>query len=153
MIKILVTILLASIAYIDHKTMKIPNKLNLAIGVCGLLSCIQNTDVTMMDRIIGVLILSAPMYILCMIIPEAFGGGDIKLTAAMGFYLGWKRTLVGAYLSFLLGGVQAIWLLIRKNRKKDATSHMAFGPALCMGMWIAMIKGNELIQWYFELFI
>lgn len=153
MIKILVTILLASIAYIDHKTMKIPDKLNLAIGVCGLLSCIQNTDVTMPDRLIGFLIISVPMCLICMIIPEAFGGGDIKLSAVMGFYLGWKRTLAGAYLSFLIGGAQAIVLLIRKKQLKVRTSHMAFGPALCLGMWIAMVWGNELIRWYFELFI
>lgn len=153
MIKILITILLARIAYVDYKTMKIPDKLNLAIGVCGLVSCIQNTDITMTDRIIGIFAVSVPMYILCMIIPHAFGGGDIKLTAVMGFYLGWRRTLAGAYLSFLIGGVQAICLLITKRIRKDGNSHMAFGPALCLGMWVAMIWGNELIPWYFELFI
>ena len=151
--EIIITILLANIAYTDHKSMKIPDKLNLAIGVCGLVSCIQNTDVGMTDRILGLLIISVPMYILCLIIPEAFGGGDIKLAAAMGFFLGWKRTLAGAYLSFLLGGLQAIVLLIRKKQRIGETSHMAFGPALCLGMWIAMVRGNELIRWYFDLFI
>ena len=153
MIEILIAILLAKIAYTDHKTMIIPNKLNLAIGVCGLVSCIQNTDMTISDRIIGFLIISVPMYLLCMLIPEAFGGGDIKLAAVMGFYLGWKRTLAGAYLSFLLGGLQAIILLIRKKQLKVETSHMAFGPALCFGMWVAMVWGNELIRWYFGLFV
>lgn len=153
MIEILVTILLAKIAYTDHKTMKIPNKLNLAIGVCGLVSCIQNTDVGLADRIIGFLIISVPMYFLCLIIPEAFGGGDIKLAAVMGFYLGWKRTLAGAYLSFILGGLQAMILLIRKKQQKGKTSHMAFGPALSLGMWGAMVWGNELIRWYFGLFV
>ena len=153
MIEILATILLAKIAYTEHKTMIIPNKLNLAIGVCGLVSCIQNTDVGLADRIIGFLIISVPMYFLCLIIPEAFGGGDIKLAAVMGFYLGWKRTFVGAYLSFIFGGLQAMILLIRKKQQKGKTSHMAFGPALSLGMWIAMVWGNELIRWYFDLFV
>ena len=151
--KILITILLARIAYIDYKTMKIPDKLNLALGICGLVSCIQNTDVGLADRIIGFLIISVPMYFLCLIIPEAFGGGDIKLAAVMGFYLGWKRTLAGAYLSFIFGGLQAMILLIRKKQQKGKTSHMAFGPALSLGMWVAMVWGNELIGWYFGLFV
>ena len=151
--KILITILLARIAYIDYKTMKIPDKLNLALGICGLVSCIQNTDLTMTDRLIGFVIISVPMYVICRIIPEAFGGGDIKLTAVMGFYLGWRCTLAGAYLSFLIGGMQAVWLLTTNRIRKGEKSHMAFGPALCMGMWIAMIWGNELIKWYFTLFV
>lgn len=153
MLNILVTILLLQIAYIDHKTMKIPDKLNFALGVCGLVSCIQNTDITITDRIFGFSIISVPLYILCLVIPEAFGGGDIKLTAVMGFYLGWKRMLAGAYLSFLIGGVQAIWLLATKRLRKGEYAHMAFGPALCLGMWLAMVWGNELIRQYFDFFI
>ena len=153
MINMFVTILLVRIAYIDYKTMRIPDKLNLALGVCGLVSCIQNTDITIIDRILGFVIISIPMYLLCLVIPEAFGGGDIKLAAVMGFYLGWKRMLVGAYLSFLIGGAQAIWLLATKKLRKGEHAHMAFGPVLCLGTWVAMMWGNELIRWYFELFI
>jgi len=147
---ILVTILLLQIAYIDYKTMKIPDKWNLALGFCGLISCILDTQVMFTDRLIGLFVVSVPMYVLCLIIPDAFGGGDIKLTASMGFYLGWKQVLIGVYLSFLIGGMEAVYLLtVKKFRKEDGT-HMAFGPALCLGMWIAMIWGNSLIQWYVE---
>ena len=150
---ILVTLLLLRIAYIDYKTMKIPDKLNLAIMVCGLISCIQNTEIDFIERMIGFLIVSVPMYMICLMIPEAFGGGDIKLTAVMGFFLGWKQVLVGAYLSFLIGGAQAAWLLAVKKIKQRSHAHMAFGPALCLGMWIAMIRGKDLITWYLEFFI
>ena len=87
MLNILVTLLLLRIAYIDYKTRKIPDKLNLAIMVCGLISCIQNTEIDFIERMIGFLIVSVPMYMICLMIPEAFGGGDIKLTADMGFWL------------------------------------------------------------------
>ena len=147
----LVSILLLWVAYVDHKTMKIPDKLNLMLGFCCLLSCIQNPNITLMERMFGFAIISVPMYLLCLFIPEAFGGGDIKLTAVMGFYLGWKRMLVGAYISFLIGGVQAVYILQINKSRKDRTTHMAFGPALCFGMWIAMLCGNDLISWYFGL--
>lgn len=142
MLKILITFLLLRIAYVDHKTLRIPDELNLALGICGLVSCIQNTDMIVTDRILGFLIISVPMYLLCIIIPDAFGGGDMKLAAVMGFYLGWKRMLAGAYLSFLIGGVQAIWLLTTKKLPKGEKTYMAFGPALCLGTWIAMIWGK-----------
>ena len=152
MLNSLVSVLLLRIAYVDHKTLKIPDKLNLALGVCGLLSCIQDTDLAMMERMIGFAVISVPMYFLCLLIPDAFGGGDIKLTAVMGFYIGWKRMLAGAYLSFLIGGAQAVSILAGKRSQKEKTTHMAFGPALCLGTWIAMLWGNDLIPWYFGLF-
>ena len=149
MLDILVSILLLRIAYIDDKTMKISNKMNLALGLCGLISCIQNTGITMQERMIGFVIISVPMYVLCLIIPDAFGGGDIKLTAVMGFYLGWKRMLAGAYLSFIIGGVQAVYILSVNRSQSEKTTHMAFGPSLCLGIWIAMLWGNDLIPWYY----
>ena len=152
MLDVLISILLLRIAYIDHKTMKISNKMNLALGVCGLVSCIQNTEITIMERVIGFAIISVPMYVLCLIISDAFGGGDIKLSAVMGFYLGWKRMLAGAYISFLIGGLQAVYILIVNRSQNDKTTHMAFGPALCLGIWIAMLWGNDLIPWYYGLF-
>ena len=45
-------------------------------------------------------------------IDGAFGGGDIRLLAVMGFYLGWKMCLVGTVTGFFFGGLQAVILLI-----------------------------------------
>ncbi len=152
MLNIIVTVLLLLIAYIDHKTMKIPDRLNVALGICGLVSCIQNPNVVFVDRIIGAFAVSVPMYLLCLAIPDAFGGGDIKLTAVMGFYLGWKLLFTGVYLGFLIGGIQAVYLLLTKNIQMGKRAHMAFGPALCIGLWIAMVWGSELLKWYFGVF-
>ncbi|MBQ5867937.1 MAG: prepilin peptidase, partial [Lachnospiraceae bacterium] len=127
MIEILITILLAKIAYTDHKTMKIPNKLNLAIGVCGLVSCIQNTDVGLADRIIGFLIISVPMYFLCLIIPEAFGGGDIKLMFLVGLVIGYEMSICNIFFATFLAFPIALFLLIAK---KD--NMIPFGPFLSM---------------------
>ena len=149
MLNVLVSILLLRVAYIDHKTMKISNKMNLALGLCGLVSCIQSTELTIMERVTGFMIISVPMYLLCLIIPNAFGGGDIKLTAVMGFYLGWKRMLAGVYISFLIGGIQAVYILIGNRSRNEKITHIAFGPALCLGIWIAMLWGNDLISWYY----
>ena len=52
----------------------------------------------------------------------------------------------------LFGGMQAVYLMKRKNIKAGENAHMAFGPALCIGMIIALFWGNELISLYFGWF-
>lgn len=152
MLDIFVMIILIRIAYIDNKTMEIPDKLNFILGICGLVSCIQNPTLLLMERLIGLVLISVPMYLLCLAIPDAFGGGDIKLTAAMGFYLGWRILIVGVYIGFLIGGAQAAYLLASKKVRKGESAHMAFGPALCVGILVSMLWGTELLQWYFGIF-
>lgn len=153
MTDIVVIGILLRIAYIDDKTMEIPDRLTLVLGICGFISCIQNSSIPFTDRILGLAFISVPMYLLCFVIPNAFGGGDIKLTAAMGFYLGWRILLIGVYFGFLIGGIQAAYLLLSKKVRRGEGAHMAFGPALCIGIFIAMLWGTEILQWYFGIFI
>ncbi len=146
---IVVAVILLIIAYIDSKTMEIPDPLNAALGMCGVVSCILNTGPNIKERLIGFFVISVPMYLLCLWIPEAFGGGDIKLTAVMGFYFGWKLVLVGTYFGILLGGIQAVYLMVRGKVRRGESVHMAFGPALCSGMILSMIFGEIVWNWYF----
>jgi len=76
----------------------------------------------------------------------AFGGGDIKLMAAAGLFLGWQNTLLAMFLGILGGGLYGIWLLAAK--KADKKDHFAFGPFLCAGIVIAMLLGEPILQWY-----
>ena len=151
-LNIIVILILIMIARIDSKTMEIPDGLNLSLGICGILAIWLCPEVTLTERLIGAVCVSVPIYLVCMLVPDAFGGGDIKLLSAMGFYLGWKLVLLGTFLASLIGGVQAIYLLTSGKVKAGEGAHMAFGPALCMGLIISMVVGNELLTWYFGLF-
>lgn len=86
---------------------------------------------------------------LTVLIPGAFGGGDIKLMAAAGILLGAKLTGTAFFFSVLAGGVYGIYLLAGK--KKGGKDHFAFGPFLCLGIWAAICWGNEIIGWYLGL--
>jgi leader peptidase (prepilin peptidase)/N-methyltransferase len=88
------------------------------------------------------------MLAMALFIPDAFGGGDIKLMAVAGFMLGMGNTLLATFIGILLGGAVAAWLLIKKTREK----HMAFGPYLCIGIMTSLLFGDIIIQWYFSLF-
>ena len=76
----------------------------------------------------------------------AFGGGDIKLMAAAGLFLGWQNTLLAMFFGIVFGGIYGIYLLAAKKAgKKD---HFAFGPFLCAGIVIAMLFGGPVLEWY-----
>ena len=87
-----------------------------------------------------------PMFLLCLVIDGAFGGGDIKLMAAAGLFLGWQNTLLAMFFGIVFGGIYGIYLLAAKKAgKKD---HFAFGPFLCAGIVIAMLFGGPVLEWY-----
>lgn len=143
-------------SFIDFDTMEIPPELNVAIFVLGLISVWAFGDLNriishgdwsgIINRVIGALCIALPMIIIDLIIANAFGGGDIKLMAAAGFLLGWRMTLMGFFFGAIIGAVIGIVAMARK--KKKGKEHIPFGPSLCMGLAIAVIYGEPLVNWY-----
>ena len=80
---------LAVIAMIDMDTQYIPPELNILLAVLGLVSIWTIPGPTIVERLIGVVCISVPLLIITLIVPGAFGGGDIKMMAAVGLLLGW----------------------------------------------------------------
>ncbi|TYC87570.1 prepilin peptidase [Acetobacterium wieringae] len=140
--------ILICITMIDFDTMTIPNGLIIALMIPALLSFFVFPEVGLLSRVIGIFIISLPMLVLALFIPDAFGGGDIKLMAVAGFMLGWGNTLLAAFIGIILGGVVAVYLLV----KKTADKHMAFGPYLCIGIMTGLLFGDIIIYWYLNLF-
>ncbi|HOM03072.1 MAG TPA: prepilin peptidase [Acetivibrio sp.] len=77
---------------------------------------------------------------------EAMGGGDIKLFAPIGLFLGWKMTIMTLFISFVTAGVISIILLLLK--KKDRKSTFVFGPFIVIGTFCTYLFGWELLNWY-----
>lgn len=73
------------------------------------------------------------------------GGGDIKLAFVLGLWLSWPDVFMGAVVSFWLGGLAALFLLIKKERTIKA--QIPFGPFLALGSWTAFLYGSELWAW------
>lgn len=146
---ILISILLC-IVLIDYDCMIIPNKLVIALIIPAVISMIIYPEITIVSRMIGFFVVSVPMYVLACVIDGAFGGGDIKLMAVAGFILGWQNTLVAMFIGIMLGGIYAIIALSCK--KIGFKQHFAFGPALCVAIYIAANYGNDIITWYLQFF-
>lgn len=138
--------ILIAISIIDARTMEIPFYLNVSIFVLGILSIWTVGGLSIIDRIIGFFCVSLVMFLIVLAVPGGFGGGDIKLMAAAGFFLGWKLILVAFFIGLVLGGAYGAILLIGK--KKGRKDHFAFGPFLSVGLIVSAIVGNELLALY-----
>ncbi|MDO4288340.1 MAG: prepilin peptidase [Eubacterium sp.] len=141
---LVIAIILLAVTLLDIDTLKIPNRLVIALAVAGLLSFWVFLGPDLKTRIIGVFVVSVPMLLATFIRRDCFGGGDIKLMAAAGFLLGWPGTLLAAFVAVLTGGAAALLYQLKKERPQK----MAFGPWLCLGILIAMLWGEQILHWY-----
>jgi len=77
---------------------------------------------------------------------ESMGMGDVKLAAGIGAFLGWSHVLVCFFLSFLLGAIVAIFLLL--TRVKGRKDRIAFAPFLVAAALISLFWGSKLLSLY-----
>jgi leader peptidase (prepilin peptidase)/N-methyltransferase len=143
--------LLVLISFIDYDTMIIPPQLNFMILLLGIASIWTMGGISITDRLIGLFCISLPLYIIVCIVPNGFGGGDIKLMFSVGFFLGWKATVAAFFIGLILGGIYGIYLMAR--RKKGRNEHFAFGPFLCIGIAVAVFCGETMINAYLSSFM
>lgn len=127
---------LTATAFVDIDTMKIPDGFVLAAGAAGVLSIPFFPAPGLTERLIGVCSVSAILLAFALIRSGGFGGGDIKLTAACGLFLGWRQSLTAFVLAVLLAGGYCIFMLAAGKLKRR--SKFAFGAFLCFGMAVTL---------------
>ncbi len=140
----------------DHK--RIPNRilypgivvgavlLAIGAGVEGEWSALGRGGLGAVACFVGYLLLA-------LLVPGAFGMGDVKLGILLGLfagYQGWASVVSGAFLSQLIGGVVALALLA--TRKASRRSKIPFGPWLVVGYWLGIAYGATIIDWYLDSF-
>lgn len=76
------------------------------------------------------------------------GGGDIRLGILIGVMLGWEKGLLALFISYLVGSLISITLMLMK--KVDRKSQIAFGPFLIIGAISALFYGDVILAGYFS---
>ena len=136
---------LLEIAVVDYKTMEISDVANLLIGGIGIvLMCIHGTY---LSSIIGLFAVSLPFLVLALL--KLMGMGDVKLMAAAGIFLGFPNVLCAAFFGIVAGSFCAV--IQKISNHKEWKSEIAFGPYLCMGIYIAMLFGERILSLYLSL--
>lgn len=140
--------ILMVVSVIDWRTYEIPPILNLMIGILGIIRIILDFS-NLLEYLIGFCVVSGFLFLLFVVTRgRGIGGGDIKLMAAAGLFIGWKNIILALALGSILGSI--IHIVLMKTCKKDQV--LAFGPYLSAGIVIAMLFGNQLVGWYIGLF-
>jgi leader peptidase (prepilin peptidase)/N-methyltransferase len=77
------------------------------------------------------------------------GGGDVKLAAVLGLWVGMERLAVALLVAVVLGGLVAgVLLLMRSKGRKDT---IPFAPFLCLGAALSLVWGATIGNWYIQL--
>lgn len=89
------------------------------------------------------------VYLLLAVLPGGgVGGGDVRLAPVIGGLLGWLgagHLFVGLLAGFLVGGLGAVALLAL--RRVGLRSSIAYGPAMCLGAWLAIGFTSRIMTW------
>ena len=80
--------ILCQVALTDHSTRKIPGRYHIYILLIAAADMVLTGNSDLYNRIPGAAAVAGPMLVLSILIPGAFGGGDIKFMAVSGFLLG-----------------------------------------------------------------
>jgi leader peptidase (prepilin peptidase)/N-methyltransferase len=151
---------LLTLSLIDMDTMTLPNSLTqsgLVLGMLfqtlvGLLSGNREAQLAthlmtgISGAVLGLWLFGAIATVGSVVFGKtAMGGGDAKLAAMMGAWLGWKylllAVLIACFAGALVGGCAQKW-----------GQKIPFGPFLALGSLIAVFSGEKILYAYMQLF-
>lgn len=148
---LILTPMLLSAFVIDYKLQIIPNRLNMTMFEIGIilmfLAGIFNANIAI-DMFLGMLT-GAGIFLFITLIggliagKEAMGFGDVKLMGALGIYFGFSNIIVITLMSFLIGAILSVILLVTKIKKTD--EYIPFGPFIVIATFIAMVVPFDII--------
>ncbi|MBN2645146.1 MAG: prepilin peptidase [Desulfuromonadaceae bacterium] len=144
------------ITFIDLDHQIIPDVISLPGIAVGILCSFFIPWLTWQDSVLGVVAGGGSLLLIAMgyaflTKKEGMGGGDIKLLAMIGAFLGWRAVLPVVFLSSLLGTLIGVPLMLAKG--KDGKLAIPFGPFLSLAAVIYLFWGPSLLRWYLSLFV
>lgn len=139
---------LLTLSVIDFRTYEIPFGINVFIGILGLIRmCLDYGNWS--RYVIGFFAVGLPLLILCLATKgKGIGGGDVKLMAVAGLFLGWQSVI----LAFILGCFYGSVIHIIRMKIAGEGRVLAMGPYLSMGIVSALVFGDRIIEWYISMF-
>jgi prepilin signal peptidase PulO-like enzyme (type II secretory pathway) len=67
----------------------------------------------------------------------------------MGLLAGFKLSILGLFLGYIIGSVVGVGLMMFRQKKMNA--RIPFGPALGVGLCVALLWGAPILEWYTSL--
>lgn len=149
---LIISPMLVSAFVIDYKHQIITNRLNLTLFEIGIIFAFLYglSDVAITFNLLLGMVTGGGIFLLITVIggliygKEAMGFGDVKLMASLGLLFGLSNIIVITLLSFLIGAILSVLLLITKIKK--SSEYIPFGPFIVIGTFISMYVPFETIK-------
>ncbi|HBA71391.1 MAG: peptidase A24 [Geobacteraceae bacterium GWC2_55_20] len=145
---------LVVITFIDIEHQIIPDEISLPGIIIGFVMSFFLQGHNWLNSLLGILLGGGSLLLVAygyqwLTGKEGMGGGDIKLLAMMGAFLGWKSIPFIILASSLVGSVVGVSIMLLQ--KKDSKLAIPFGPYLAFGAVLYIFYGRPLIEWYLNL--
>jgi len=146
---------LVTITFIDLDHQIIPDVISLPGIIIGFIASFFIPWLPWLDSLLGILVGGGSLYLVAWLYEliakrEGMGGGDIKLLAMLGAFLGWKAIFPIIFLASLVGTLIGVPLMLLQ--KGDSKLAIPFGPFLATASIVYLFWGATLINWYLRLF-
>ena len=153
---------LVVVTWIDLYYYIIPNRITVTGVVAGLLLSVLAYVLpssgllvrSPVNALVGVLLGAgilylADMFAVVFLNKAGMGGGDLKLLAMLGAFLGWKMILPILFVASIIGSAVGIPVLMLRRKKQGPSSHyIPFGPYLAAAGVLMLFFGNHLLEWW-----
>ena len=135
------------ITFIDLDHQIIPDVISLPGIPVFFLLAVFIMGIGFLDALLGLLIGGGFLYLIAvgyelLTKREGMGGGDIKLLAMIGAFLGWKSLFFVVFMSSILGAIVGVALILIKG--KDMKYAVPFGPFLSIAAVMYLFVGREM---------
>ncbi len=143
------------IIWIDIHHQIIPDTISLPGIIIGLLFSTVCPELHWKDSLIGVLAGGGVLYVIALLYflwrkADGMGGGDIKLLAMIGAFLGWQSLPFVILASSVSGSIVGLLAMIKQ--KKGGQTRIAFGPFLSLAA-LAYLFFQEKISLLYDLYL
>ncbi len=144
---------LLAVIFIDLDTLTIPDVITLPGIVAGVAASFLLPRFNVWQSLLGLLVGGGVLLLVAVGYRifrkrEGMGGGDIKLLAMIGAFLGLPGVLYTLFASSLAGSLAGLLLMFKD--KSGGGTRIPFGPFLALGAMSYVFWGPALIQWYFH---
>ena len=151
LIYIILSSALIIIAIIDLNEQIVPDVISLPGIVIGFIISFFVPYISFINSALGVVVGGGIILIIglggsVIFKKEAMGGGDVKLAAMIGAFLGWRYIIISLFLGFFLGALAGIILILLKIKSREDV--VPFGPFIVLGSFITLLWGEKIITWY-----
>lgn len=139
-------LLAISATAIDMEQRIIPNRLLLAGGLLLLPTLLPGGGTAYVAAGEGAVLLFLISLLIAIVGRGGFGLGDVKYLAVVGLALGPLNGLLALFLSIVLGGVYATFLLV--SRRAGRRDTIAFGPFIALASVVAPLIATGALNYY-----